>query len=135
MKKNTIILLTAVMLIAFTACSDDSDDRNKFTGQYEVEEHSLLTFTPKDDYKVRIIKDGGTEDRVIVTNFANLDVDVMARVEGNMIEVLKQSQGLFEFEGHGELSGSIIVLDYTIASTQENNDFYDRLRAEMTQSE
>ena len=135
MKTNTIGLITVVIFIAFAACSDETDDRDKFTGSWEVEEHSLIAFSPTDDYKVRIIKDGGTEHMVIITNFANLDIDVTARVEGNLIEVYKQGHNLFEFEGQGELSGSIIVLDYTIASTQEGNDFFDHLRAEMTQSE
>ncbi len=114
------------------ACDDDTDDRNKFVGRYEVKEQNLDTHVHNDEYEVRIIKDKATEDMVIITNFYNLDIEASAKIDGNTITVIQQTHNIFEFSGSGTLSGSIIVLDYTVASAEEGSEYFDRLRAEMT---
>ncbi len=120
------------LVLLMIACDDDTDDRNKFVGRYEVKEFSLETFAPSDDYEVRIIKDTATEELVIITNFYNLDIEASARVDGNTITVFPQTHNVFEFSGSGTLSGSIIVLDYVVTTADENSESFDRLRAEMT---
>ncbi|MDR4988158.1 MAG: hypothetical protein RG741_04880 [Bacteroidales bacterium] len=124
-----LVLLTAM---AFSACDDDSDGRSRFIGRYEVTEYSLETFSPRDDYEVRIRKDIATEDYVVISNFYNLNIDVLAQVDGNDLLVAEQTHGLLVFEGSGRLSGNIIVMDYTVTSSQEGSEYFDRLRAEMT---
>ncbi len=122
--------------LLFAGCDSESGgDRDKFLGRYEVQEQSLETFSPRADYEVRIRKDLGTEYMVVISNFYNYDVDVLAIVEGNELEVYPQTHNIFEFEGTGHLSGSIIIMDYTVTSVQEGSDFFDRLRAEMTLKE
>ncbi len=132
--KNHILLpvLSLILLVLNVSCDDETDDRNKFIGRYEVTEFSLETFTQRDDYEVRIRKDAGTEDMVIISNFYNLDIDATAMIQGNNITVNKQEHSIFEFEGTGSLQGSIITLNYTVSSTLDGAEFYDRLRAEMT---
>ncbi len=125
------VFIVSLALLMIT-CDDDTDDRNKFVGRYEVKEFSLETFAPSDDYEVRIIKDTATEDMVIITNFYNLDIEASARVNGNTITVVPQTHNVFEFVGSGTLSGSIIVMDYTVTLAGEGSDSFDRLRAEMT---
>ena len=125
-----VFIVSLVLLMI--ACDDDTDDRNKFVGRYEVKEFSLETFAPSDDYEVRIIKDTATEDMVIITNFYNLDIEASARIDGNTITVIQQTHNLFEFSGSGALSGSIIVLDYLVTKAEEDSESFDRLRAEMT---
>ncbi len=120
------------LLLLLIACSDDTDDRNKFVGRYEVKEQSLETFVQRDEYEVRIIKDTATEDMVIITNFYNLDIEASARIDGNTIIVIQQTHNIFEFSGSGTLSGSIIILDYTVTSAEDDSECFDRLRAEMT---
>ncbi len=129
-----VLLMMTALLIA--GCDSESgNDRDKFLGRYEVQEQSLETFSPRADYEVRIRKDLGTEHMVVISNFYNYDVDVLAIVEGNELEVYPQTHNIFEFEGTGHLSGSIIIMDYTVTSVQEGSDFFDRLRAEMTLKE
>lgn len=132
--KNHILLpvLSLILLVLNASCDDDTDDRSKFIGRYEVTEFSLETFTQRDDYEVRIRKDTGTEDMVIISNFYNLDIDATAIIQGNSITVMQQEHGIFKFEGTGSLQGSIITLNYTVSSTSDDPDYYDRLRAEMT---
>lgn len=123
-----LVSLTFLLL----ACNDDTDDRNKFIGRYEVKEFSLETFAPSADYEVRIIKDTSSDNMVFINNFYNLDIEASARIDGNTITVIQQTHNLFEFFGSGTLSGSIIVLDYTVTSAEEDSECFDRLRAEMT---
>ncbi len=132
--KNSRMIPVFIVSLAFLliACSDDTDDRNKFIGRYEVKEQSLETHVHSDEYEVRIIKDTATENMVIITNFYNLDIEASARIDGNTITVTQQTYNLFEFFGSGTLSGSIIVLDYTVTSSEEDSEYFDRLRAEMT---
>ncbi len=133
---STIPFLLLMTAFIFAGCDgDNGDERNKFLGRYEVEEQSLETFAPREDYEVRIRKDLATEHMVIISNFYNYDVDVTAAVEGNDLEIYPQVHNIFEFEGTGHLSGSIIIMDYTVTSVQEGSDFFDRLRAEMTLKE
>lgn len=125
-------LLWACLLVVFFACTDDTDERNKFVGRYEVQEQSLVTYTQRDDYEVRIRKELASEDVVIITNFYNLDIDVRASVEGNTISVMRQTHNLFDFEGSGTLSGSLIKMDYAVYSAEQEDELIDHLRAEMT---
>ena len=134
-RKSTGLLLSLFFITALLlgACDrDDKDERNKFLGRYEVEEQSLETYSPRDDYEVRIRKEAGTDDLVIISNFYNYDVDVLARVEGHTLLVFPQTHNVFEFEGTGTLSGQIIIMNYTVTGAQEASDYFDRLRAEMT---
>ncbi len=120
------------VFLLLSACSDDTDERNKFVGRYEVKEQSLETYTQLDDYEVRIRKDAGTENMVLISNFYNLDLEVDASITGNVINVIRQTHGVFLFEGSGTLSGSVIIMDYTVSSAQDGGELIDRLRAEMT---
>ncbi len=134
-QKNTGLFLSFLVMAALFlgACDrDESDERNRFLGRYEVEEQSLETYSPRDDYEVRIRKEAGTENTVIISNFYNYDADVLATVDGHTIHVFRQIYSVFEFEGTGTLSGQILIMNYTVSSTQEGSDYFDRLRAEMT---
>ncbi len=128
------MILVFIVSLAWVlpACDDDVDDRNKFAGRYEVKEQNLDTHVHNDEYEVRIIKDKATEDMVIITNFYNLDIEASARIDGNTITVVEQTHSFFEFSGSGTLCGSIIVMDYTVASAEEGSEYFNRLRAEMT---
>ncbi len=125
-------LLLVWSLLLFVACTDDTDERNKFLGRYEVQEQSLVTYTQRDDYEVRIRKDMASDDVVIITNFYNLDIDVRAQIAGNTVNVMRQTHNLFDFEGSGILSGSLITMDYAVYSAEDEDALIDRLRAEMT---
>ncbi len=130
-----IIILAFIAPLAVSCSRDDDDERNKFTGRYEVREQSLETFAVREDYQVRIRKDMDTEDGLIISNFYNFDVDVSASVEGNELYIFPQQHNIFEFEGQGVLSGSIISLEYTVRSLPGESYFFDRLEAEMTLKE
>ncbi|TVR41670.1 MAG: hypothetical protein EA394_05175 [Bacteroidia bacterium] len=138
MKAKTIIFFCLVLLylLTMTGCdSDKKDDRNKFIGRYEVVEYSLITYTPRDDYVVRISKDIGTENMMRINNFYNFDIEVLAEVHGYDIIVFPQTQNVFVFEGSGTLVGTVITMNYTVHSVNDDSDFFDQLRAEMTLKE
>lgn len=120
------------VFLLLPACSDDADERSKFVGRYEVKESSLETYTQRDDYEVRIRKDAGTENMVLISNFYNLDVEVDASIVGNKINVIRQAHGVYLYEGSGTLSGSVIIMEYTVSLAQDDGELVDRLRAEMT---
>ena len=120
------------VFLLLPACSDDADERSKFVGRYEVKESSLETYTQRDDYEVRIRKDAGTENMVLISNFYNLDVEVDASIVGNKINVIRQTHGVYLYEGSGTLSGSVIIMEYTVSLAQDDGELVDRLRAEMT---
>ena len=124
--------LIVLLLVGFFACDDDADDRNKFTGRYEVKEQSLETFVPREDYEVRIRKDLATIDQVLINNFYNLDVEVYALIAGNVLTIPRQQHQVYEYEGSGNLSGNVITVEYTVSSAEGESGFFDRLRAEMT---
>ncbi len=128
-----LALLSAALL--WSCDSDDDDERSKFTGRYEVEEQSLETYSSRPDYEVSIIRDTGSQSLVIITNFYNYDLDVYARVDGNQLFVEEEIQGLFEFNGSGTLSGTVITLDYTVTSVSGDTGVFDRLRAEMVRKD
>ncbi len=120
------------IFLLLPACSDDADDRSKFVGRYEVQEQSLETYTQRDDYEVRIRKDAATENLVLISNFYNLDIEVDASITGNTVNVMRQTHNIYTYEGSGTLTGSVIVMDYTVSSAQGDGELIDRLRAEMT---
>ncbi len=132
-KNKTFLFLLPLLFLAVGCDSDDADERSKFIGRYEVEEVSLETYSPRGDYEVRIRKEAGTEDLVIICNFYNYNLEVLARVTGNAIEVFYQEHNVYAFEGTGHLSGSVITLDYTVSVLRDGeNELFDRLRAVMT---
>lgn len=136
-KQLSCILLAASLFPAlFLSCEgDDPDERNKFTGRYEVEEQSLETYSPRDDYEVQIRKDAGSESLIVISNFYNYDVDVFARIDRHTLFIEDEVHGIFRFNGTGTLSGSVITVDYTVESVLDDSDYFDRLRAEMTRKD
>lgn len=135
-KSFLLLILASLLLFVMAACdSDDSDERSKFLGRYEVEEQSLETYTPRDDYEVNILKDTGSQSLVIISNFYNYDVDVYARIDGYNIYVENELHGIFEFNGSGSLSGSVITIDYNVEAVADDVEYFDRLRAEMVRKD
>jgi len=135
-QKAALLLLSLLSVAVLWSCdSDDDDERSKFIGRYEVEEQSLETHSPRDDYEVNIIRDTGSQSLVIISNFYNYDVDVYARVDGNEIFVEEEVHNVFEFNGSGTLSGTVLTMDYTVTSVSEDTGYFDRLRAEMVRKD
>lgn len=135
MNTKTAILccLSLLYLVPVTSCDrDNKEDRNKFIGRYEVVEYSIITYSPRDEYEVRIRKDVGTENLVLINNFYNYDIEIYAEIDGNDIIVMPQTHNVFAFEGSGKLVGTVITMNYTVQSVHEDSDFFDQLRAEMT---
>ncbi len=124
-----LLILTLLFMASCTSTNDDA--RNRFVGRYEVKEQSLVSFSIREDYEVRIYKDAGRDDGVVVSNFYNMDIDALARVDGNMLMVFPQVHGFFEIEGEGVLSGNIIRLNYSIDAMGSEQTFSDRLQAEF----
>lgn len=122
-------------VLAFWACDKEDDYRNKFTGQYEVEEYSHESMSYNEDYEVLIRIDHQAENQVIIENLWNFDADIQAVAEDNELIVFTQEHGFYTFNGQGTLSGSLIEMHYTVASAGEDSDFIDELTAEMERIE
>ncbi len=135
-KKAALLALTLLSAAVLWSCDSDSDDeRNKFLGRYDVEEQSLETHSPRDDYEVNIIRDPGSQSRVIISGFYEEEVEVYARVDGNKIFVENEIHNIYEFNGSGILSGTVLTMEYTVSLTSEDTGYLDRLRAEMVRKD
>lgn len=131
MKFLRLLCLMAMVSMVLTSCDDQQDDeRNAFVGFYAVSEESQ-GLEARDDYEVRIRKRSGSNDLVLLSNFYNIELDVEARVDGNMIYIPQQTRGFFVFEGEGFLTGSTIRLQYTVSRPGGQNPFEDRLNATL----
>jgi len=121
-----------VTVIVLSGCSSENgDERSRFLGRYEVEEYSRVSYTQRPEYEVIIRRDRGTEDFVIISNFYDMDLDAEARVDGRRLILPAQTHNFYELEGEGELSGSVITLNYTVSSVSGAGDFHDELNAEL----
>ncbi len=131
MKFLRLLCLMAMVSMVLTSCDDqEGDERNAFVGFYAVTEESQ-GLEVRDDYEVRIRKRSGSNDLVLISNFYNIELDVEARVEGNIIHIPIQTRGFFQFQGEGVLTGGTIRMQYTVSRAGGPSPFEDRLNATM----
>ena len=80
------------------------DERNKFTGKYEIEEYSENTSSTL-FYDIRIKKSRYPDNIILISNFYDSDIEVFAEVNGDRIFIPPQVVGFREIEGRGTWFG------------------------------
>jgi hypothetical protein len=125
-------LLGFILLVTFLASCDvivvdpqpAYDQRDKFTGNYDIEEYSS-TYDEYWEYGLSIYKSGHGTD-VMIDNFYNSGLRVYGNVSGNRVYIPWQTVDGFEIQGEGFLNGSKLTLTYQVRDTYEHhspNDF------------
>ena len=89
------------------------DDRDDFVGNYEVEEYSETT-DQYFNYNIDIVKSCCNEGEVIIYNFYDVDLDVVAIVNGYKLTIPRQYIGDYEIEGTGRLENLTLSLSYVV---------------------
>lgn len=127
MKKILLTALPLLFLFAFSACNPDEEEvpdtaevREQIEGSWNVDEQeSLISKDMKIFYQVYIDIDTSSSDRIFITNFYQLGLDVFAigKVNGSTIRIDPQEIGSGYFvEGTGSVSSNYrsINLEYTV---------------------
>ena|SRR5690606_9455765 len=95
------------------------DDRNRFTGYYDVEEYSE-TYGDITRYEIRISK-SRYEGEVYIDNFYAVDLRVYARVSFNNIRIPFQVVDGYEIEGSGSMAHGELTLNYRVRDRYNNS--------------
>ncbi|MBK8565985.1 MAG: hypothetical protein IPN76_22250 [Saprospiraceae bacterium] len=101
------------MILVLPGCKkDDTPDRDKFLGSYNVNENcSSGNF----NYSITITESANSEDAIVIGNFGDYSVNVRATVSGNNI-TFNDTQDAITFSGSGNISGSTLTIIYTASA-------------------
>ncbi|MCW5912920.1 MAG: hypothetical protein KIT62_17755 [Cyclobacteriaceae bacterium] len=119
---KTISLIFVALALVFTSCEitvvePRYDDRDAIVGSYRVEEYSQ-SYRAFSNFKIYIRKSGGyTSGKVMIENFYNAGIDVVARVYGNTITIPLQYVNGYEIEGAATIYGDEISFTYRVRDT------------------
>ena len=89
------------------------DPRDRFIGQYEVDEYSL-TYDIQAFYRIDISALGRHGNEVLIDNFYGLDVAIQANASGSKVIIPFQVVGGYEIDGVGVINGNEINFSYNI---------------------
>jgi hypothetical protein len=128
MKKLLVFILLVTSLASCDVIVVDPepayDQRDKFTGNFDVEEYSS-TYDEHWEYGLSVYKTG-YGNGVILDNFYNSGLRVYGTVTGNRVYIAWQTVDGFEIQGEGSLNGNKLMLNYQVRDTYEHhapNDF------------
>ncbi len=121
----TYIILSTILLLASCQVKDPEpvDERNAFTGYYEVDEFSEF-LQSSTFYSIDIVKDPNLSQVIYIQNFYNVDIEVAAElIGGNKIRIPEQTISFFRIEGSGSLNGNVLTMSYYVKDTTSSEDF------------
>lgn len=125
---NTVMktkLLLLIITSVFISCDimvvePVYDSRDRVIGTYQIEEYSQ-TYNDNVRYNVYIRKGFGyRSESVIIENFYNADVDVIAEIVGDKIFISRQIVQGYEIEGVGTLYYDEIRFTYRVRDNYYN---------------
>lgn len=121
--KTKLLLLLGI--VVFTSCDilvvePVYDSRDRLTGSYRMEEYSQ-TYNDYLHYTIYIRKGFGSRSQsLIIENFYNSDVDVIAEMVGGKIFISRQIVQGYEIEGVGTLYYDEIKFTYRVRDSYYN---------------
>ena len=128
-----IFVSYSLLLIALSGCElsfetvEIYDERDRFTGYYEVEEYSegsSATFY----YNLNIWKSSRRDGIIWIGNFYDCDITVFAEVGADRFYIPVQRTGNLEIEGRGTLyAGDELSISYSVREIQPGPDYVDFL--------
>ncbi|HCZ34510.1 MAG TPA: hypothetical protein DHV26_01125 [Cytophagales bacterium] len=120
---KTFSLTFVVLALVLTSCEitivePRYDDRDQITGSYRLEEYSQ-SWRVYSNFEIYIRKlgTGYGADEVLIENFYNADIDVVARVYGNSITIPLQYVNGYEVEGSATIYLNEISFTYRVRDT------------------
>jgi hypothetical protein len=119
--KTTASLL--FILLVTTSCDiilvePAYDERNRIIGSYHLEEYSQ-TYNDYTSFFIYIRK-SGIGQQVLIENFYNSDMDVLADYQFDKIYIDRQFVNGYEIEGVGTVYGNEIKFNYKVRDTYTN---------------
>ena len=122
--KKGLLLLSVIALFSscdITYIEDVYDNRDNFTGRFEAEEYSE-TYDQLSFFDTRILKDSDLLGNVIyIRNFYAVDIEIFAEVDGNRVNIPRQSIDGYIVEGTGRYENGDIYLTYAVEDTFSRN--------------
>ncbi|MDZ7650556.1 MAG: hypothetical protein U5K54_27330 [Cytophagales bacterium] len=121
MKTKLLLLIITSLLIScdILVVEPVYDSRDRIIGTYQIEEYSQ-TYNDYVRYNVYIRKNFGYRTEVIIENFYNIDVDVIAEIVGDKIFISRQVAHGYEIEGVGTLYYDEIRFTYRVRDNYYN---------------
>ena len=121
MKTKLLLLIITSLLIScdILVVEPVYDSRDRIIGTYQIEEYSQ-TYNDNIRYNVYIRKGFGYRTEVIIENFYNADVDVIAEIVGDKIFISRQIVHGYEIEGVGTLYYDEIRFTYRVRDNYYN---------------
>lgn len=114
------VLFTFCILSLFLANCNRTDvtpdERNKFTGRYDVDEANY-TLETSSVYRIEVRKNDEIHDEILIDNFFNTGVSVAAVVTGSRIIIPIQQISYYEIEGTGVLNGTELRITYYVSNS------------------
>jgi hypothetical protein len=119
---KTTASLLFILLVA-TSCDiilvePAYDERNRIIGSYQLEEYSQ-TYNDYTSFFIYIRK-SGIGQQVLIENFYNSDMDVLADYQFDKIYIDRQFVNGYEVEGVGTVYGNEIKFNYKVRDTYTN---------------
>lgn len=117
--KSILIALVSISIFSISACKkEETPDRNKFLGTYDVNENCS---SGNDAYSITVSSSTTSEDDIIVTNLYKANQGVRATVSGSNINI-NDTKGGVTYSGSGSISGNTFTIIFTAsAGVQSDN--------------
>jgi hypothetical protein len=114
------LFFVSMLVLMAAGCDIDVEPRYdpavRVTGSYQVEEYSL-TYDEYTSYDIRIYQNG--YNRVLISNFYGIDIDVDAEVRGNVLIIPFQVREGYEIEGRATIDINELHFSYSVRDTYE----------------
>lgn len=122
MKKLLLLIISVFFLASCEIYIDEEprrrDDRNKFIGDYRIEESSN-TYNSIIEYSIEISKSRSSNNRVYIHNFYDSGIEIYALVDGDRITIPFQEVYGFEVSGRGYLYNGELELYYDVTDLEK----------------
>lgn len=104
---------TCVCDAGYTGTNCDTEERAQFLANYSVSESCTSgNYT----YSIEVGTSSTDVTKVIISNFGDYGVDVVATVNGSSLTIANQTVGGGTFSGSGQLSGNILTITYSVTA-------------------
>ncbi|PIQ49992.1 MAG: hypothetical protein COW03_02220 [Cytophagales bacterium CG12_big_fil_rev_8_21_14_0_65_40_12] len=125
------LLLSIGLIIALSSCDVVYveevivDDREFFTGRYDVEEYSE-TLNQTTSYNLRVLKEGNSRSNVVfLDNFYGVGIEVFAEVYGGGLRIPRQIVNDYRIQGVGHIDRGDLVMTYSVEDLRSVSGFTD----------
>lgn len=108
-KMMLVCLLSSTVLFTTSCKKDETPDRDKFIGTYNVNENCTSgTYS----YSITISESSSDEDAVVISNFGDYGINARADVNGDNLNINDTQDGV-TVSGSASINGSTLTIIYT----------------------